>query len=70
MIRLNRTYYSLLKFSQAKLLKNWVFWAKFKQIKAKSAQFAYILCVFQAPAPAENFQKFQRIMQIPRSSLT
>ena len=47
---------------------------------ANSAQFAptvrefrkictfYIM--FQVPAPAENFQKFQRIMQIPHSSPT
>ena len=26
--------------------------------------------MFQRPAPAENLQKFQRIMQIPRSSPT
>ena len=26
--------------------------------------------MFQRPAPAENAQKFQRIMQIPRSSPT
>ena len=26
--------------------------------------------MFQRPAPAENAQKFQRVMQIPRSSPT
>ena len=56
MIRLNHTYYSLLKFSQAKLLKNLVFRAKFKQIKqnplnsliysANCAKFAPIINLF------------------------
>ena len=32
MVRLNRTYYSLLNFT-SKIFQNWVFWAKFKQIK-------------------------------------
>ena len=47
---------------------------------ANSAQFAHKVCelreirtflltylMFQTPAPAENSQEFQRIMQIPRS---
>ena len=124
MVRLNRTYYSLLNFT-SKIFQNWVFRAKFKQIKqnplnspiysANYTKFApiinlFILCfrglprqrtlrnsselhkfhairphspripqnlhllltylMLQTPAPAENSQEFQRIMQIPRSSPT
>ena len=118
MVRLNRTYYSLLNFT-SKIFQNWVFRAKFKQIKqnplnlpiysANYTKFApiinlFILCfrglprqrtlrnsselrkfreicphsprnshllltylMFQTPAPAENSQEFQQIMQIPHS---
>ena len=125
MVRLNRTYYSLLNFT-SKIFQNWVFRAKLKQIKqnplnspiysANYTKFApiinlFILCfrhlpqqrtlrnsselcrfhavhphsprttrnspnlltlyiMFQRPAPAENSQEFQRIMQILRSSPT
>ena len=84
MIRLNRTYYSLLKFSQAKLLKIWFFRAKFKQIKqnllnsliysANCTKFApiinlFVLCFRHLPR-AENPAEFQRITQIPRNSPT
>ena len=83
MVRLNRTYNSLLNFT-SKIFQNWVFWAKFKQIKqnslnspiysanyAKFALFVNLLYVmFQAPAPAENPAEFQRITQIPCSSPT
>ena len=78
MVRLNRTYYSLLKFT-SKILKI-VSPSQIPANYANSAQFAptvhefrkictfYIM--FQAPAPAENPAKFQRITQIPRSSPT
>ena len=124
MVRLNRTYYSLLNFT-SKLFKIGSFGQKFKQIKQNPlnspiystnyAKFApiinlFILCfrglprqrtlrnsselckfraicpqspriprnlhllltylMFQTPAPAENSQEFQRIMQIPHGSLT
>ena len=55
------------KIFTGKIFQIWGFSGK---IQAKSAQFVYILCMSQAPAPAENFQKFQRIMQIPHSSPT
>ena len=79
MVRLNRTYYSLLKFT-SKIFKI-VSPSQIPVNYANSAQFApptvhefpkictfYIM--FQAPAPAENPAKFQRITQIPRSSPT
>ena len=126
MVRLNCIYYSLLNFT-SKIFQNWVFPAKFKQIKqnllnsliysANYTKFApiinlFILCfrglpqqrilrnsselrkfhaicphspriprnshyffnllyiMFQAPAPAENPEKFQRITQISCSSPT
>ena len=83
MVRLNRTYYSLLNFT-SKLFSNWVLWAKFQRItqilhnsptqSANSAKFALFVnllyIMFQAPAPAENPQQFQRITQIPRNSPT
>ena len=125
MVRLNRTYYSLLNFT-SKIFQNLIFRAKFKQIKqnplnspiysANYAKFApiinlFILCfrglprqrtlrnsselcrfrtvrphslrtmqnspnlltlyiMFQTPAPAENSQEFQQIMQILHSSPT
>ena len=38
---------------------------------AKLAHFVNLFCImFQAPAPAENPGKFQRITQIPRGSPT
>ena len=75
MVRLNRTYYSLLKFT-SKIFKI-VSPSQIPANYANSAQFAptvrefrkihtfYIM--FQTPAPAENPAKFQRITQIPRS---
>ena len=79
MVRLNRTYYSLLKL-QAKFSKLSPP-VKFQQITqiprnspTQSANFAkfagfvnlfYIM--FQAPAPTENAQEFQRITQIPHN---
>ena len=83
MIRLHRTYYSLLNFT-SKIFQKLVFRPKFKQIKqnplnspiysANCAKFAPIVnlfyIMFQAPAPAENAQEFQRIMQIPHDSPT
>ena len=82
MVRLNRTYYSLLKL-QAKFSKLSPP-VKFQQItqiprnlpaqSANSAKFAHFFSLFyimfQAPAPTENAQEFQRITQIPRSSPT
>ena len=43
-----------------------------KSMSANYAKFAHFLfhIMFQAPAPAENPAKFQRITQIPRSSPT
>ena len=78
MVRLNRTYYSLLKFT-SKIFKV-VSPSQIPANYANSAQFAHIVCefpkihtfyiMFQAPAPTENPAKFQRITQIPRSSPT
>ena len=83
MVRLNRTYYSLLNFT-SKLFQNWVFRAKFQRImqiphnsptqSANSVKFALFVnllyIMFQAPAPAENPVEFQRITQIQRNSPT
>ena len=83
MVRLNRSYYSLLHFT-SKLFQNWVFRAKFQRItqipcnsptqSANSPKFALFVnllyIMFQAPAPTENPAEFQRIMQIPRNSPT
>ena len=82
MVRLNRTYYSLLNFTR-KLFSNRVLWAKFQRItqiprnsptqSANSAKFALFInlyIMFQAPALAENPAEFQRITQIPCSSPT
>ena len=83
MVRLNRTYYSLLNFT-SKIFQNLAFRAKFKQIKqnplnsliysANYAKFAHFVnlfyIMFQASAPAKNPAEFQRIMQIPRNSPT
>ena len=61
MVRLNRTYYSLLKFT-SKIL---------EIVSAKFAHFVNLFYImFQAPAPAENPAKFQQITQIPRNSPT
>ena len=82
MVRLNRTYYSLLKFT-SKIFKI-VSPSQIPANNANSAQFAHIVCelreirrfvnlfyiMFQAPAPTENAQEFQRITQIPRNSPT
>ena len=79
MVRLNRTYYSLLNFTR-KLFSNRVLRAKFQRITqilrnsptqsanfAKFALFVNLYIMFQAHAPAENPQEFQRITQIPRN---
>ena len=83
MVRLNRTYYSLLKFT-SKIFKNCLpqlnssELRKFRAIRPHSPRIPqnshysvnlfYIM--FQAPAPAENSAEFQRIKQIPRNSPT
>ena len=83
MVWLNRTYYSLLKFT-SKILKNCLpqlnssELRKFRVIRPHSLRIPqnshysvnlfYIM--FQAPAPAENPAEFQRITQIPRNSPT
>ena len=83
MVRLNHTYYSLLKFT-SKIFKNCLSQSnsselrKFRAIRPHSPRILqnshysvnlfYIM--FQAPAPAENPAEFQRITQIPRNSLT
>ena len=78
MVRLNRTYYSLLNFT-SKLFSNWVLRAKFQRImqipcnsptqsmnSVKFALFVNLLYImFQAPARAENPAEFQ---QIPANS--
>ena len=83
-IRLNRTYYSLLKFSQAKLLKIGSFGQnsselrKFRAIRPHSPRIPQnshysinlLYIMFQAPSLAENPAKFQRITQILRNSPT
>ena len=79
---LNRTYYSLLKFtSKVFNLSPPVKFQRITQIprnspaqSVNSAKFAHFVnlfyIMFQAPAPTENAQEFQRITQIPRSSPT
>ena len=83
MVRLNHTYYSLLKFT-SKIFKNCLpqlnssELRKFRVIHPHSPRIPqnshysvnlfYIM--FQAPAPAENPAEFQRITQIPRNSPT
>ena len=80
MVRLNRTYYSLLKL-QAKFSKspqsNSSELHKFRAVRPHSPRITQNLhhlitlhLMFQAPAPAENTAEFQRITQIPRSSPT
>ena len=80
MIRLNRTH--LFLNLQTKFFNYVLYFGKIPANYANSTQFAHIVCelheictnyepiyiiIFQRPAPAENAQKFQRIMQIPRS---
>ena len=73
MVRLNRTYYSLLNFT-SKLFSNWVKFQQITQIprnlptqSANSVKFALFVnllyIMFQAHAPAENPAEFQRITQ-------
>ena len=78
MVRLNRTYYSLLK-TTSKIFKivfprqNSSELRKFRTVCPTVHEFPKIrtfYIMFQAPAPAENPAKFQRITQIPRSSPT
>ena len=83
MVRLNRTYYSLLKFT-SKIFKNCLPQSnsselrKFRAIRPHSLRIPQnshysinLLCImFQAPSPPENPAEFQRIMQIPRNSPT
>ena len=83
MVWLNRTYYSLLKFtskifkivSPSQIPANYANSAQFVPTQsANHAKFAHFVnlfyIMFQAPAPAENPAKFQRITQIPRNSPT
>ena len=83
MVRLNCTYYSLLKFT-SKIFKNCLPQSNSNKItqiprnsptqSVNSAEFAHFVnlfyIMFQAPAPTENAQEFQRITQIPRNSPT
>ena len=83
MVRLNRTYYSLLKFT-SKIFKNCLPQSnsselrKFHAIRPHSPRIPqnshYLInllyIMFQAPSLAENPAEFQRSMQIPRSSPT
>ena len=54
MVRLNRTYYSLLNFT-SKLFQNWLFRAKFKQIKQNS---------LNLPIYSTNYAKFAPIINL------
>ena len=54
MVRLNRTYYSLLNFT-SKLFQNWLFWAKFKQIKQNP---------LNSPIYSTNYTKFAPIINL------
>ena len=54
MVRLNRTYYSLLNFT-SKLFQNWVFRAKFKQIKQNP---------LNSPIYSANYAKFAPIINL------
>ena len=79
MVRLNHTYYSLLKLqAKSSKLSPPVKFQRITQIPRNSpaqsvnyAKFAHFInlfyIIFQAPAPTENAQEFQRNMQIPRS---
>ena len=83
MVQLNHTYYSLLKFT-SKIFKivsssqNSSELRKFHAIHPHSPRIPqnshYLInlfyIMFQAPAPTENAQQFQRITQIPRNSPT
>ena len=88
MVRLNCTYYSLLKstsktvwygltvhiFSPLKIYKqnfqNYLSQSNSSELR-KFAHFVNLFYImFQAPAPAENPEKFQRITQIPHDSPT
>ena len=83
MVRLNRTYYLLLKFT-SKIFKNCLPQSnsselrKFCTIRPHSPRIPQnshysinlLYIMFQAPAPAENPAEFQRIMQIPHNSPT
>ena len=71
MVRLNRTYYSLLKFTSKifKIVSPSQSPAKLRKFRAvRPLRIFYIM--FQAPASTENTQEFQRIMQIPHNSPT
>ena len=78
MVRLNRTYYSLLKFtskifkivSPSQIPANYANFAQFVPTVRKFRKIRTFYIMFQTPAPAENPAKFQRITQIPRSSPT
>ena len=83
MVWLNRTYYSLLKFT-SKIFTNCLPQSnsselrKFRAIRPHSPQILQnshysinlLYIIFQAPSPAENPAEFQQIMQIPRNSPT
>ena len=84
MVRLNRTHYSHLKFTnkifQFSKLSHKVNSSKvcrFRAVCPQSANYAKLAhfvnlfyIMFQAPAPAKNPAEFQRIMQIPRNPPT
>ena len=83
MVRLNRTYYSLLKkknykqnFQNCLPQSNSSGSCKFRTVRphsSRTTQNSHILLTystFQTPASTENAQEFQRITQIPRSSPT
>ena len=54
MVRLNRTYYSLLNFT-SKIFQNLIFWAKFKQIKQNP---------LNSPIYSANYAKFAPIINL------
>ena len=78
MVQLNRTYYSLFKLqakfsklsSPGKIPANYANSTQFAPTVREFRKICTFYIMFQAPAPAENPAKFQRITQIPRSSPT
>ena len=77
MVWLNRTYYLLFKLqakfsklSSPKIPTNYTNSVQFAHTVRKLRKIRTFYIMFQAPAPAENPAKFQRITQIPRNSPT
>ena len=81
MVRLNRTHYSHLKFTNkifnCPIKSNSSKLRKFRAVRPHSPRITQNLHIlltlpimFQVPAPAENPGKFQRITQIPHDSPT